>query len=81
MSKGPGKWQRLIMAALERDAEVWLVDLVPSTGNRRSQLSALHRAASQLELSGKIGAIIYQYGHEKLLLTHVAATKRLLTSL
>ena len=53
MSKGPGKWERAILQALEQAAAFYLTDLLP-VPHTRSQTVALNRAARKLEDTGKI---------------------------
>jgi hypothetical protein len=53
MSKGPGKWERAILQALEQPAAFYLIDLLP-VPHTRSQTVALNRAARKLEDTGKI---------------------------
>jgi hypothetical protein len=53
MSRGPGLWQRGILAALEKYPAVYLMDLLPRP-RARSQVVALNRAARQLERASKI---------------------------
>ncbi len=53
MSRGPGMWQRGILAALEKYPAVYLMDLLPKP-RTRSQVVALNLAARQLERAYKI---------------------------
>jgi hypothetical protein len=53
MSRGPGMWQRGILAALEKYPAVYLMDLLPQP-RTRSQVVALNRAARQLANSHRI---------------------------
>jgi hypothetical protein len=53
MSRGPGTWQRGILAALEQHPAVYLMDLLPRP-RTRSQVVALNRAARLLQQAGKI---------------------------
>ena len=53
MSRGPGKWQRRILAALEKRPAVHMRDLLPPTSSR-SHHQALNRAALRLSANGKI---------------------------
>lgn len=53
MSKGPGKWQRLILDALERCEWVFVVDLLPEE-HTPSDYSAVMRAASVLARQGRL---------------------------
>jgi hypothetical protein len=67
MSRGPGRWQRAILDALEQHGAVWMRDLLPPEAPcayqweqlaaqraRRAQYSALHRAACRLCDAGRI---------------------------
>jgi hypothetical protein len=56
VSRGPGMWQRGILAALEKHPAVYLMDLLPKP-RTRSQVVALHRAAHQLAQAGKIQTV------------------------
>lgn len=53
MSKGPRKWQRKILEAIEDGEPVRLRDLLPNDFSN-SQRSAIYRAARQLEKQEKI---------------------------
>lgn len=53
MSKGPGRWQRVILEALETRERVILRDLLPE-GYKQAELSALYRAADRLRKAGKV---------------------------
>lgn len=53
MSKGPGKWQRTILDALETSDSVFLRDLLPSDYSQ-ADYSAIHRAAKKLQDAGKV---------------------------
>jgi len=44
MSRGPGKWQRLILEALDKEGWCIVYDLLPED-SRRSERTALNRAA------------------------------------
>ena len=61
MSKGPGKWQRLILHALHSRNWVIVCDLLPEDAKRAEQ-SALNRAAHAL---GKLGNVDITY-HSRL---------------
>ena len=56
MSRGPGKWQRLIMSALNKFPAFNLRDLLPEQATA-AQISALCRACRQLEVAGQINVI------------------------
>jgi hypothetical protein len=51
MSRGPGLWQRGIMAVLDRHPAAYLMDLLPRP-RTRAQVVALNRAARQLADGG-----------------------------
>jgi hypothetical protein len=53
MSRGHGKWERLILEATEEKWAGLLIDLL-KTGSTRTQRIALERAAHNLEAAGKI---------------------------
>lgn len=53
MSKGPGKWQRRLLLALEEQPAVFLADLLKRP-YPRAHYVALHRAASVLADSGQV---------------------------
>jgi hypothetical protein len=53
MSRGHGKWERAILAALDRVQAFYLTDLLP-TPHTRSHVVALNRAARNLVGVGKI---------------------------
>lgn len=53
MSRGPGKWQRLILEALDKEGWCIVYDLLPED-SRRSERTALNRAAHLLEKRGLI---------------------------
>lgn len=54
MSKGPGRWQRIILEALESGEEPAISDLLPE-GSTRSDYQNLMRAARKLNKQGKVG--------------------------
>jgi hypothetical protein len=56
MSRGPGRCQRSIIAALDGTAAVQLHELLPEDATR-SQRIALYRAARVLEDKGVIGVL------------------------
>lgn len=56
MSRGPGKWQRLILRGLEKFPAFNLRDLLPEDATA-AQISALCRACRQLENAGRINVI------------------------
>ena len=53
MSKGHGKWERAILAALKEAPAYYLSDLLP-VPHTRSQSVALNRAANNLADAGKV---------------------------
>ena len=54
MSRRPGRWQRLILAAIEEHGPIFLRDLLPRPA-LRSEYVALYRASTQLYKQGRIG--------------------------
>ena len=59
MSRGPGKWERAILRALEHTAAFYLTDLLP-THHTRAQLVALNRAARNLADKGRIATCAWK---------------------
>ena len=53
MSRGPGKWQRMILRALELHKSFFVRDLLPANAGR-SACVALSRALRSLELAGRV---------------------------
>ena len=72
MSRGPGKWQRLILDRVAQGDWFYLVDLLPA-GYTVSQYSALHRAACRLADAGKVIYRMYLCGHKKVHLGPIGA--------
>jgi hypothetical protein len=70
VSKGLGKLQRGILAALEAHPAVWLRDLLPKDC-ARSQYQALYRAAHSLSDTGKIGIWHGGFSHSPLVLARI----------
>ena len=68
MSKGPGKWMRLIMRALEAYPAFYLRDLI-GPGRRDSMYSALDRAATQLSETGNVQCWTYEMGKRRAVIT------------
>ena len=66
MSRGPGRWQRKILNALEGESAVFLHDLLPKEYTR-AQRVAVHRAARVLDKAGKVVAYIpcFQFGRSR----------------
>ena len=58
MSRGYGKWERAILAALDRAPAFYLTDLLPNP-HTRSHVVALNRAARNLAGAGKVQAICW----------------------
>ena len=56
MSRGPGSWQRGILAALEQHPAIHLMALLPRP-RTRAQVVALNRAARQLAKAGTIDCL------------------------
>ncbi len=70
MSRGPGRWQRLILQTLRLESSVDLVDLLPK-GYTASAYQAAYRAALTLEASGRIEVWRYIYGARKFVVARV----------
>lgn len=58
MSRGPGKWQRLILESIETQEKIRLIDLLPEN-YKHAEYSALYRAAHSLRRAGKIHMRFY----------------------
>jgi hypothetical protein len=56
MSRGHGKWERAILAALDQTPAFYLTDLLPKP-HTRSHVVALNRAARCLIAAGKVQAM------------------------
>ena len=69
MSRGPGRWQREILAALDQVEAFYLVDLLPD-GYTRAQYNGAHRAAVRLDDTGRIALKHFIYGTPKLVVGH-----------
>jgi len=54
MSRGPGAWQRFVLAELGKGRPFYLTELLPERYTM-SQYKALHRAAVRLANSGRVG--------------------------
>lgn len=61
MSRGPGKWQRLILEAVEEHGAVWVNSLIPANATR-SEHVALLRASMQLTRRGMIDSYRWAAG-------------------
>lgn len=59
MSRGPGKWQRLVLAALDQQPAWYAADLLPAD-HTRAEYVALLRAVGALEACGHIVVDRYQ---------------------
>jgi hypothetical protein len=58
MSRGPGRWQRTILTALQQQAVMYLREVLPSgytTAQRLACLRAAHRLAEQRKISLSTG--------------------------
>jgi hypothetical protein len=64
MSRGPGKWQRIIINALKQEPAVYLMDLLLDhcRHHKHKQYVALHRAAVTLWKKGRIAMSTYEFG-------------------
>jgi len=65
MSRGPGRWQRLILRELERRDVFYLIDLLPQE-HTMTDYKALHRAFVRLTDGGKIGYWRFLCGQAKI---------------
>ena len=63
MSKGPGKWQQMILERLESGG-FYLTDLLP-TGYTLANYQSLHRAMTRLETMGKIKVVRWVAGAQR----------------
>lgn len=66
MSRGPGVWQRGILAAVEHFGMVYVRDLLPDAATK-SERNALERAAWRLVAEGRIEMITFAFGRPRLL--------------
>jgi hypothetical protein len=64
MSRGHGKWERAILAALEQVAAFYLTDLLP-TPHTRSQVVAVNRATRNLAAANKIATCAWMFGAQR----------------
>lgn len=60
MSRGPGKWQRTALEALERVQAIYVQELLPAE-HSRSDYVAMLRAIRSLERAGRISVTRYQH--------------------
>ena len=74
MSRGPSKWQRLILNKAAEGEWFYLVDLLPASYTE-SQYQALYRAACRLEESGRVSWQQYRYGRKRILLGPLGKAK------
>lgn len=68
MSRGPGIWQRGILAAVEHYGMVYLRDLLPDDA-RKSERNAVERAAWRLVAARRIEIKAFAFGRPRLLAT------------
>src|SRR5687767_8722894 len=68
MSRGPGCWQRGILAAVEHFGMVYLRDLLPDDA-RKSDRNAIERAAWRLVEAGHIEVRVFLCGRPRMLAT------------
>jgi hypothetical protein len=66
MSRGPGYWQRGILAAVEHYGAIYIRDLLPDVA-RKSERNALERAAWRLTSEGRIEMVVFMCGRPRLL--------------
>jgi hypothetical protein len=74
VSRGPGKWERLILHELSEREYFYLADLLPPD-HRKAEYNALNRAAGRLCVKGLIGILDYAYGTAKVLCMRVGAPR------
>jgi len=74
MSKGPGRLQREILAAVASKGAVYLVDLLPE-GYTLSQYKAMHRAATRLADAQLVGYWTFRCGAGRGQLARVVLTQ------
>ena len=68
MSKGPGKWQKLILEAVtKKGGQIYLIDLLPPSFTE-SQYQAAYRAAATLAKSKEIAIMIYRFGSPRIMI-------------
>ena len=65
MSKGPGRWQRIVLDAVDQHKAVYVFDLLPSD-HSRSDYVALLRAVNRLEDTNQIEINKYLCGRPRL---------------
>jgi hypothetical protein len=68
VSRGPGIWQRGILAAVASYGMVYLRDLLPDHA-RKSDRNAVERAAWRLVAAGRIELHVFWFGRPRLLAT------------
>jgi hypothetical protein len=54
VSRGPGVWQRGILAAVEQHEAIYLIDLLPRDPSDAMYQAAVYRAAHTLARAGRI---------------------------
>jgi hypothetical protein len=64
MSRGPGRWQRLLLNTLNERACFYVADLLPA-GHSRADRVALFRAAAQLERAGRVVLVYFMCGRPR----------------
>jgi hypothetical protein len=73
MSRGPGFWQRAILAAFDQAESFYLVDMLPD-GYTKAQYNAAHRAAQRLNDGERISLWHYTYGTPHVAISRPDAT-------
>lgn len=66
MSRGPGRWQREILAALDQVDAFYLVDLLPRVYTR-AEYNAAHRAAFRLRETQRVDMWHFAFGTPKVM--------------
>jgi hypothetical protein len=64
VSRGPGRWQRLILRSVSDGQTHYLARLLP-VGYTSAEYNALNRAAVQLEDAGRIAVYRFMHGYHK----------------
>jgi hypothetical protein len=73
MSKGPGKWQRAILAALVDREAIYLMDLLPAN-KTAAQYNAIDRAAIRLWRAGLVELTVFVAGNKRVVVHRLGTT-------
>jgi hypothetical protein len=74
MSRGFGKWQRAILAALAEREAFYLVDILPHR-HSKSQYNAVSRAAIHLRDAGMIDMHYWAYSHPNVVVSRLGMAR------